>query len=228
MPDQPVILVIDDEAQMRRLLQLTLEGNGFSVRTAANGEDGKRMAASERPELIVLDLGLPDMDGRQVLQSVREWSAVPILILSVRNAETEIVACLDAGADDYLVKPFRTGELLARVRAALRHRFLPQEQEPFKVHDLSVDLVGRVVKKGNEIVKMTATEFALLSLFMRNAGKVLTHGYILQQIWGPTFTGETQYTRVYVGQLRKKIEEDPANPKILLTESGIGYRLSTE
>jgi two-component system KDP operon response regulator KdpE len=213
---------------MRKLLQLTLEGNNFAVRSAATGDDGKRMAASERPELIVLDLGLPDMDGREVLKSIREWSTVPILILSVRNAEAEIVACLDAGADDYLVKPFRTGELLARVRTALRHRFTPQEQEPFIAQNLSVDLAGRVVKKGNEIVKLTATEYALLSLFIRNAGKVLTHGYILQQIWGPTFTGETQYTRVYVGQLRKKIEDDPANPKILLTESGIGYRLSTE
>jgi two-component system KDP operon response regulator KdpE len=213
---------------MRRLLQLTLEGNNFAVRSAANGDDGKRMAASERPELIVLDLGLPDMDGREVLKSIREWSAVPILILSVRNAEAEIVACLDAGADDYLVKPFRTGELLARVRTALRHRFAPQEQEPFIAQNLSVDLARRIVKRGNEIIKLTATEYALLSLFIRNAGKVLTHGYILQQIWGPTFTGETQYTRVYVGQLRKKIEDDPANPKILLTESGIGYRLSTE
>jgi two-component system KDP operon response regulator KdpE len=213
---------------MRRLLQLTLEGNGFAARIAANGEDGKRMAASERPELIILDLGLPDMDGRQVLKTIREWSAVPILILSVRNAESEIVSCLDAGADDYLVKPFRTGELLARVRAALRHRFAVQEQEPFVIRNLTVDLAGRVVKKGNEAVKLTATEYALLSLFIRNADKVLTHGYILQQIWGPTFTGETQYTRVYVGQLRKKIEDDPANPKILLTESGIGYRLSTE
>ncbi len=228
MPDRPVILVIDDEAQMQRLLQLTLEGNGFTVRTAANGEDGKRMAASERPELIILDLGLPDMDGRQVLKSIREWSTVPVLILSVRNSESEIVSCLEAGADDYLIKPFRTGELIARVRTALRHRFTPQEQEPFIVQNLTVDLAGRVVKKGSESVKLTATEYSLLTLFIRNAGKVLTHGYILQQIWGPTFTGETQYTRVYVGQLRKKIEDDPAHPKILLTESGIGYRLSTE
>jgi two-component system KDP operon response regulator KdpE len=228
LTNKPVILVIDDEPQMRRLLQMTLEANGFGIRAATTGNDGTVMAASERPELIILDLGLPDMDGLNVLKKVREWSSVPVLILSVRSAETDIVACLDAGADDYLVKPFRTGELLARVRTAMRHRPSSQQFELFTVGDLSVDLSARVVKKGEEVLKLTATEYALLSLFVRNAGRVLTHHYILEQVWGPALAEETQYTRVYVGQLRKKIEDDPSDPKLIVTESGIGYRLAVE
>lgn len=221
----PVVLVIDDEPQMRRLLQLTLESSGFTARVATNGNEGSVMAASERPELIILDLGLPDVDGLEVLKKIREWSSVPILILSVRSAENDIIACLDAGADDYLVKPFRTGELLARVRTALRHRQATEEKEVFVFHNLSVDLSSRIVKKAGEIIRLTATEYALLALFVKNAGRVLTHRFILEQVWGPTHAEETQYTRVYVGQLRKKIEDDPSNPKLLLTESGIGYRL---
>ncbi len=228
MSDKPVILVIDDEAQIRRLLELTLESNGYAVRSVGTGKDGIAMAASERPEVIILDLGLPDLDGVEVLKKLREWSAVPVLILSVRDAESDIIACLDAGADDYLTKPFRTGELLARVRNALRHRPSSQESPVFVVRDVQVDLAARTVRKGNEIVKLTATEYALLALFVKNAGRVLTHSYILEQVWGPAFAEESQYTRVYVGQLRKKIEDDPAYPKIILTESGIGYRLNTE
>ena len=225
MTNLPVVLVIDDEPQMRRLLQLTLESSGFSARVATNGNEGSVMAASERPELIILDLGLPDVDGLEVLRKIREWSSVPILILSVRSAESDIIACLDTGADDYLVKPFRTGELLARVRTALRHRQATEEKQAFVFHDLSVDLSSRIVKKAGEIVRLTATEYALLALFVKNAGRVLTHRFILEQVWGPAHAEETQYTRVYVGQLRKKIEDDPSNPKLLLTESGIGYRL---
>ncbi len=225
MTNLPVVLVIDDEPQMRRLLQLTLESSGFSARVATNGNEGSVMAASERPELIILDLGLPDVDGLEVLKKIREWSSVPILILSVRSAESDIIACLDTGADDYLVKPFRTGELLARVRTALRHRQATEEKQAFGFHDLSVDLSSRIVKKAGEIVRLTATEYALLALFVKNAGRVLTHRFILEQVWGPAHAEETQYTRVYVGQLRKKIEDDPSNPKLLLTESGIGYRL---
>ncbi len=220
--------MIDDEAQIRRLLELTLESNGYSVRTAVAGKEGIAKAASERPDLIILDLGLPDMEGSDVLRKIREWSDVPVLVVSVRSAESDIVACLDAGSDDYLTKPFRTGELLARVRNALRHRPSIQETPVFVIHDLQIDLSARTVKKGKENVKLTATEYALLALFVRNAGRVLTHNYILEQVWGPTFAEETQYTRVYVGQLRKKIEDDPANPRIIITESGIGYRLSTE
>jgi two-component system KDP operon response regulator KdpE len=228
MTSKPVILVVDDEPQMRRLLQLTLETNGFTIHTASTGNEGVMKAASERPELVILDLGLPDMDGSEVLKKVREWSTVPVLVLSVRSAEEDIVGCLDAGADDYLVKPFRTGELLARVRAALRHRLTLEEKILFISHGLSVDLSSRIVRKGDEIVKLTATEYALLALFVKNAGRVLTHRFILEQVWGPAQAEETQYTRVYVGQLRKKIEDDPSDPKLLLTESGIGYRLTVD
>lgn len=228
MSAEQVVLVIDDEMQIRKLLELTLGSNGYSVRSAAAGNEGIAKAASERPELIILDLGLPDLDGVDVLKKIREWSTVPVLVLSVRNTEKDIIACLDAGADDYLTKPFRTGELLARVRNALRHRPSSQESPVFVVHDLKVDLSARTVMKGKENVKLTATEYALLALFVKNAGRVLTHNFILEQIWGPAFSEESQYTRVYVGQLRKKIEDDPANPKIILTESGIGYRLSVD
>lgn len=226
MSNKPVILVIDDEVQIRRLLELTLESNEYKVLLSETGEEGIRRAGMDRPELIILDLGLPDMEGTDVLKRLREWATVPIIILSVRNSESEIVSCLDAGADDYLVKPFRSGELLARVRTAIRHRPSLQQEDVFKTDNLSVDLATRVVKKSGDIIKLTATEYNLLALFVRNAGRVLTHHYILEQVWGPTYAEETEYTRVYVGQLRKKIEDDPSNPKLILTESGIGYRLA--
>lgn len=222
------ILVIDDEIQIRRLLQITLEAAGFKVHLAASGEEGIREAAMARPELIILDLGLQDADGIDVLKKLRVWAEIPILILSVRASEQDIVAALDAGADDYLTKPFRTGELLARVRAALRHRQLTEEGTAFTSGSLFVDLAARVVKKKGEVIKLTPTEYALLALFVRNTGKVLTHRYILQQIWGPTFEEETQYSRVYVAQLRKKLEDNPNTPKLIVTESGIGYRLAVE
>lgn len=222
---KPVVLVVDDEVQIRRLLQLTLESDGYKVVKAETAEEGIRRAAMDRPDLIVLDLGLPDMDGTVVLKRLREWATVPVIILSVRNSEPEIIACLDAGADDYLVKPYRSGELLARVRTAIRHRPTNQPESLFRTGDLEVDLAARTVKKAGEPVKLTATEYNLMSLFVRNAGRVLTHRYILEQVWGPTFVEETEYTRVYVGQLRKKIEDNPGTPKLLLTESGIGYRL---
>ncbi len=226
MDNLPAILVIDDEVQIRRLLELTLQANGYRVLLAGTGEEGLRRAAMDRPELIVLDLGLPDMDGLEILKKLRQWATVPIVILSVRDAESVIIGCLDAGADDYLVKPFRSGELLARVRAAIRHRPSLQQNAVFTTGDLSADLAARTVKRAGQDVKLTATEYNLLALFIRNAGRVLTHRYILEQVWGPSYAEETEYTRVYVGQLRKKIEDDPGNPKILLTESGIGYRLA--
>lgn len=228
MSNKPVILIIDDEIQIRRLVQLTLESAGYAIRFAPTGTEGIRMASSERPDLIILDLGLPDTDGVNVLKKIREWATTPVIILSVRSSETDIVGCLDAGADDYLVKPFRTGELLARVRTALRHRTALPEKEVFTIHDITVDLSARIVKKGNEVLKLTATEYAMLALFVKNAGRVLTHRFILEQVWGPTHVEEAQYTRIYVAQLRKKIEDNPSNPKILLTESGIGYRMRSE
>ena len=225
MTNKPVVLVIDDEVQIRRLLQLTLESNDYKVLFAETGEEGIRRAGMDRPELIILDLGLPDADGLIVLKEIRGWSSVPILILSVRNSEDDIIACLNAGADDYLIKPFRAGELMARIQTAIRHRPSLQQETIFTSGNLFVDVTARIVKKSGEIIKLTPTEYNLLSLFVRNVGRVLTHRYILEQVWGPTFAEESEYTRMYVGQLRKKIEDDPSHPKLLLTESGIGYRL---
>jgi two-component system, OmpR family, KDP operon response regulator KdpE len=228
MSDKPVVLVIDDEVQIRRLLELTLKSNGYKVLLADTAQEGVRRAEMDRPELTILDLGLPDTDGIEVLKTIRKWSSMPVLILSVRDSESDIVSCLDAGADDYLIKPFRTGELLARVRTASRHRPGQPIGDLFEFHSLSVDMAARTVKKSGITVKLTATEYSLLALLIRHAGKVLTHKFILEQVWGPAHADETQYTRVYVGQLRKKIEDDPTNPKLILTESGIGYRLAAE
>jgi two-component system KDP operon response regulator KdpE len=228
MSNQSSILVIDDEIQIRRLLQITLEAVGYKVHFAASGEEGLQQAAMARPEIVILDLGLPDMDGVEVLKKLREWATFPIIILSVRASEQDIISALDAGADDYLTKPFHSGELLARVRTALRHHQSTEQGTIFQSGALFVDLPNRIVKKNGEIVKLTPTEYYLLALFVRNAGKVLTHGYILKEIWGPTFEEESQYSRIYVAQLRKKLEIDSTNPKLLLTESGIGYRLSVE
>ena len=225
MSHEPLILVIDDETQLRRLLQRTLEGEGWKVLEGKDGAEALTLATTHQLSLVILDLGLPDMDGAEVLRRIREWSKVPVIIVSVRNAEADIIACLDAGADDYLVKPFRTGELVARVRTALRRAEPERTTEPFVHGDITVDLVGHTVKKRGEIVKLTGTEFSLLALFVRHAGRVLTHTFILEQVWGQAYAEETQYTRVYVGSLRKKLEDDAAKPSLIITESGIGYRL---
>lgn len=219
------VLVIDDEVQIRRLLRRILGEEGHKVFLADTGKDGLLQAGSHRPDVVVLDLGLPDMDGSEVLRELRTWSSVPILILSVREAEETIVQALDGGADDYLTKPFRTGELLARIRALLRHRISGHEDQLFTSPDLTVDFTARSVTVRGEAVKLTPTEYDLLELFVRNPGKVLTHSFVLRTVWGPTYVEETQYLRVFVGQLRKKIERDPATPRILVTESGVGYRL---
>jgi two-component system KDP operon response regulator KdpE len=218
------ILIIDDESAIRKLLEITLHANGYPTQTAATGRDGLTSAAMHPPDLILLDLGLPDEDGQTVLLKLREWYTGPVIILSVRDTEEDIILGLDHGANDYLTKPFRSGELLARIRSALR-LVQSAENEPVQIFGtLSIDLTARTVRKNGEPVKLTSTEYALLTLFMRNEGKVLTHPFILGEVWGPGHLNQTQYPRVFVGQLRKKIEDDPNQPKFILTESGIGYR----
>ncbi len=219
------ILVIDDEVQIRRFLRITLEASGYHVLEAATGGEGVTRVAQHRPEVIILDLGLPDVDGLEVLRRLREWTATPVIILSVRDDDQGKVAALDAGADDYLTKPFSTDELLARIRVALRHAH-PETQEPiFRWGELSVDLSRRLVTLRNEVVRLTPTEYALLRLMIQHAGKVLTHGQILRAVWGPEYMTETHYLRVYFAQLRQKLEDNPALPKMLITEPGVGYRL---
>lgn len=227
MTNADTILIIDDEVQIRHLLEITLSANGYKISEAATGKEGLAHAATVHPVLIILDLGLPDADGLEILKKLREWYAKPIIILSVRNAEEDIIHALDNGANDYLTKPFRTGELLARIRVAIRQS-MDQPNDPcLTFGSLSIDLASRLVRKGSEIVKLTTTEFALLALLAKNEGRVLTHQYILKEIWGMGYTEQTQYLRVFIAQLRKKIEEDPAKPRLLNTESGIGYRFGS-
>lgn len=227
MSNAASLLVIDDEEQIRRLLRVTLESAGYKVTTAGSAKEGVQIANANRFDAVLLDLGLPDSDGIEVLRQLREWAPYPIIILSVRSSEQEIIATLDAGANDYLTKPFHTGELLARLRSALRLYNTTFAGTDYYFGSLRIDLEGRTVTRGIDLIKLTPTEFSLLALFVRNAGKVLTHSYILQQVWGPKFEGESQYTRVYVGQLRKKLEDDPNKPTLIVTESGIGYRFIT-
>jgi two-component system KDP operon response regulator KdpE len=219
-----VALVIDDEVQIRRLLRLTLEAHGYRVFEAATGQDGLVEAAQRRPEIVLLDLGLPDMDGVTVLKRLREWSRVPVVVLSVREREDDKIAALDAGADDYVTKPFGTGELLARLRVAQRHALTGPDLAVFRSGDLEVDLVGRVVRLRGREVKLTATEYSLLRLFIQHAGKVLTHRQILREVWGPGQVEQTHYLRVYMAHLREKLEAKPAEPELFVTEPGVGYR----
>lgn len=224
-PHPSHILIIDDEIQMRRLLRVSLEANGYCISEAATGQEGIVQAAQCRPDLVLLDLGLPDMDGRVVLQRLREWSRVPVIILSVRDREDDKIAALDHGADDYVTKPFSTGELLARLRVALRHSQPAGEMSVYFNGPLEMDLVARVVKRKGQEVKLTATEYSLLRLFVVQAGKVLTHRQILREVWGPNCEEQTHYLRVYIAHLREKLETTPANPQLIITEPGIGYRL---
>ena len=220
-----VVLVIDDEIQIRRLLRLTLEGAGYKVFDAATGQDGLTEAAQRRPEAVILDLGLPDLDGLEVLKRLREWSRVPVLVLSVRDGEEEIVSALDLGADDYMTKPFSAGELLARLRTAQRHSLKGEETKIFRSNQLEVDLVARIVKVNGTEVRLSATEYSLLRLFVQHAGKVLTHRQIMREVWGPNAVEQTHYLRVYMTHLREKLEPDASQPKLFLTEPGVGYRL---
>jgi two-component system KDP operon response regulator KdpE len=221
-------LIIDDEVQIRRLLRVALESAGYTVHDAETGQQGLADVAFRRPDVLLLDLGLPDLDGLEVLRRLREWNEVPVVILSVRDSESEKVAALDAGADDYVTKPFATGELLARLRAAQRRRRPAEENAVFTHGTLVVDLAARRVTRQGHEVKLSATEYALLRLFVRHAGRVLTHRHILREIWGPKSEEHRQYLRVYVTHLRQKIERDPRAPELIRTETGIGYRFAGE
>jgi len=222
---KPIALIIDDEVQIRRLLGVALEGAGYAVHHAESGSQGLQAVAHVRPDVILLDLGLPDLDGITVLRRLREWSQTPVLVLTVRDNEQDKVAALDAGADDYVTKPFGTAELLARLRAAQRRAQPREESAVFSQDGLVVDLVARTVQRDGKDVKLSATEWALLVLLIRHAGRILTHRQILREIWGPKAEEHREYLRVYFTHLRKKIERDPSSPKLILNEPGIGYRL---
>jgi len=223
---KPTALVIDDEPQIRKLLRLALETDGYTVYDAENGERGLAEVAFRRPNVIVLDLGLPDLDGVEVLKRLRDWSDTPVVILSVRDAEEQKVAALDAGADDYVTKPFGTGELLARLRVAQRRARPLGESPVFVAGRLQVDLASRIVTVAGKEIKLTGTEYALLALFVKHAGRILTHRYILREIWGPKSEEHRQYLRVYITHLRQKIEPAPAAPVLIKTEPGVGYRFA--
>jgi two-component system, OmpR family, KDP operon response regulator KdpE len=226
----PVVLVIEDEPPIRRFLRPSLASQGYRVVEAETGEDGLVQAATRQPDLVVLDLGLPDLDGIEVIRRLREWATVPIIVLSARGGESDKVAALDAGADDYVAKPFAVGELLARARVALRHSAQGREpgESTFTLRHLRVDLGRRRVWLGDAEVRLTPIEYRLLAILVRHAGKVLTHRQLLQEVWGPGQVEQTHYLRVYMANLRRKLEADPARPQLLRTEPGVGYRLLTE
>jgi two-component system KDP operon response regulator KdpE len=225
---ETVILIIEDDPHIRKFLKTGLATHNFKIFEATTAQAGITEAADRKPDLIILDLGLPDMDGIQVVRALRQWTALPIIILSARSAEHSKIEALDAGADDYLIKPFSLGELLARIRVALRHAVSTREQDQsgiFENEGLKVDLINRQVLIDGREIHLTPIQYRLLVMMVRNAGRVLTHQQILKEIWGPTYTENAHYLRIYMSQLRQKIEVDPAQPKYLLTESGVGYRL---
>ncbi|MFN7327462.1 MAG: response regulator [Chitinophagales bacterium] len=220
------ILIIDDEPQIQKLLEIILESNGYKVVQATSGKEGLILAANHPPELILLDIGLPDKSGHEVLRELRTWFNKAIIVLSVQSSEIDIVNALDNGATDYLSKPFRTGELLARIRSCIRRNNTEQGNSQVTFGDLQIDYTARTAKRNNELIKLTSTEYNLLVLFAKNEGRVLTHQYLLREIWGVGYQTETQYLRVFVGTLRKKIEDNPNQPKHIITESGVGYRFN--
>jgi two-component system KDP operon response regulator KdpE len=226
----PIVVVVEDEPQIRRFLRATLQGHGYRLFEAATGADGLVEAASRQPDVLIVDLGLPDMDGLEVIRRVREWSSLPILVLSARGGERDKVTALDAGADDYIEKPFGTEELLARIRVALRHAVGAGRTQDaiFKVGDLQIDQERRRVHVDGKEVHLTPIEYRLLTTMARHAGKVLTHRQLLREVWGPNHTEDAHYLRVFMATLRRKIERDPAQPRYLLTEPGVGYRLVDE
>lgn len=229
MSSSATIIVVEDENQIRRFLRTMLASEGYQVFEAGNGKQGLTEAATRKPDLIILDLGLPDMDGVEVVKGIRAWSAIPIIILSARSQESDKISALDAGADDYLVKPFGAGELLARIRVALRHVSSianGEEEGIFTVDDLTVDMIHRKVSVAGAEIHLTPIEYRLLTVLVKHAGKVLTHRLLLQEVWGPNYVERAHYLRIYMGTLRHKLEKDPARPRFLLTEVGVGYRLA--
>ncbi|GMA97291.1 response regulator [Pelosinus sp. IPA-1] len=221
------ILIVDDEPQIRRLLKVSLTAHSYEIDECQTGQEGINRVAIFKPDLILLDLGLPDMDGKAVVEAIREWSKIPIIILTARDQENEKIAALDAGADDYVTKPFSMGELLARLRVALRHTVTVESSPVITCGELMIDLVARHVTRNDKEIKLTPTEYEILKILAQNIGRVLTHKQLLKAVWGTAYNEDTHYIRVYIGQLRRKVEENPAQPKYIITESGVGYRLMT-
>lgn len=219
------VFVVDDEPQIRKLLKVSLGAHGYDIHEAVSGKEALTQAAAIKPDLVILDLGLPDIDGKEVVNRLREWSDVPILILTARDQEKEKIDALDAGADDYITKPFSMGELLARIRVSVRRAAHTGDEPVIQCGDLSIDLAQRRVTIEDQEIKLTPTEYDIIKILAQNAGKVLTHRYLLKSVWGDTYSEDTHYIRVYIGQIRRKIEANPTQPKYIITESGVGYRL---
>jgi two-component system KDP operon response regulator KdpE len=219
------IIIIDDESQIRRFLRVTLTGHGYVVKDVGTGQDGIDAIAVFNPDLVILDLDLPDINGLEVVRQLREWSKVPVIILSVKELEADKISALDSGADDYVTKPFAMGELLARIRAAMRHFAGDKEQPVLQLEDLSIDFIHRRVSIGDNEIKLTPTEYEIVRNLAINAGKVITHSSLLRTVWGPSREQEVQYLRVYIGQIRRKLERDPSRLRHIITEPGVGYRL---
>jgi two-component system KDP operon response regulator KdpE len=222
------VLVVDDERAIRKYLRAALNAQGYTVYETGSGKEAIQMVVADRPDLIILDLGLPDLDGVEVTRQLREWTHIPIIILSVREQESDKIDALDAGADDYLTKPFSSGELMARIRVALRHTLQPSTDPVFKTDNLQVDLTRRLVKVGGEELSLTPTEYDLLRILVQNAGRVLTQRQLLRQVWGTAYDNEAHLLRVNMSNLRRKIEPDPTRPHFIVTEPGVGYRLKVE
>lgn len=218
------VLVIDDEAQIRKLLQVILSAHGYTVEVSKNGTDGIARATMFKPDLLLVDLGLPDLDGKMVVKEIREWSKVPIIVLTARDEEQEKIEALDLGADDYVTKPFSTGELLARMRVCLRRAGVTEDEAVIECGDLTVDIAKHKVSEGSREIKLTPTEYEIVKVLAQNAGRVLTHKQLLKAVWGHDYDEDTHYIRVYIGQIRRKLEKDPTQPRYIVTETGIGYR----
>lgn len=222
------VLVIDDEPQIRKLLRVSLSAQGYLLEEAATGKEGVNAAAIFRPDILIIDLGLPDMDGKEVIRRIRDWSSAPAIILTARDQEQEKIEALDAGADDYVTKPFGMGEFMARLRVCLRRLAPTEENSVVTCGDLTIDLALRRVLRENNEIKLTPTEYEIIKILAQHAGRVLTHKQLLKAVWGNTYNEDTHYVRIYIGQLRRKIEVDPARPRYIITESGVGYRLLTQ